>query len=72
MAQSREVDIPIVCENKQCENCGNLVNVVRGINIEDLNLFYENYDDSVEQDHCPICGELGVAEDPILIKPESP
>jgi len=61
------VEIPIVCENYHCENYGNLVNLVSGVNIEDLDFFYENYSDSVEHDFCPICEELGVAEDPILV-----
>ncbi|MBI3537601.1 MAG: hypothetical protein HY070_08605 [Chloroflexi bacterium] len=68
MEQSREIEIPIICETNQCENYGKIVNVVRGIRFKDLDLFYENFDDSVEQDKCPICGELGVAEDPILVK----
>ncbi len=58
MEQGKEIEIPIVCETAQCENSGKLVNTVSGIRFEDLDLFYENYDDSVEQDHCPICGEL--------------
>lgn len=65
MAQSTDLKIPIVCENNECENYSNLINVVGEINIGDVDLFYENYDGSVENDYCPICGELGVAEDPI-------
>jgi len=34
MAQNKEVEIPIICENNECENYGNLVNVVREINID--------------------------------------
>jgi len=67
MEQSKEIEIPIVCETDQCENNGKLINTVRGIPFEDLDLFYENYDDLVEQDHCPVCGELGVVQDPILV-----
>lgn len=66
MAQSAELKIPIVCENSECANYGDFINVVGEITIDDINLFYENYDGSVEYDYCPICGELGVAEDPIL------
>lgn len=69
MAQSKEVKIPIVCENDECENYGNLINVVSEIDIGDIDLFYENYDGSVEYDYCQICGQLGVAEDPIVNLP---
>ncbi|WKZ51201.1 MAG: hypothetical protein QY329_00445 [Anaerolineales bacterium] len=69
MAHSRQVKIPIVCENGQCSNFGGTINVISEIAAEDLDLFYENYDGSVEYDYCPICGELGVAEDPILNLP---
>jgi hypothetical protein len=62
-----EVEIPIVCENDQCKNYGNLINLVHEIRLEDIDLFYENYDDSVEYDYCLICGELGVAEDAYLM-----
>ncbi len=66
MAQT-EVEIPIVCENDKCGNYGNLVNLVRGIRLEDIDLFYENYGDSVDYDCCRVCGELGVAEDAYLV-----
>jgi hypothetical protein len=66
MAQAKEVEIPIICENEQCSSFGKLVNVVYGITMNELDLFYENYDGSVDEDHCLICGELGVAEDPII------
>lgn len=69
MAQSTDLKIPIVCENNECENYGILINVVGEINIGDIDLFYENYDGSIEYDYCPICGELGVAEDPFLNLP---
>jgi len=62
-----EVEIPIVCENDQCENHGNLVNLVHGIKFEEIDLFYENYDGSVEYDYCPICGELGVVEEAYFV-----
>lgn len=66
MAHDTEVNIPIVCENSECKNYGNLINLISKLNIKDLDLFYENYDGSVEYDYCPICGQLGTAEDPIL------
>lgn len=69
MAQIRQVEIPIVCENAQCLNFGKTLNVISEIAVDDLDLFYEDYDGSVEYDYCPICGELGVAEDPILNLP---
>ena len=62
-----EVEIPIVCENDQCENYGNLVNLLHGIRFEEIDLFYENYGDSVEYDYCQVCGELGIAEDAYLV-----
>jgi hypothetical protein len=62
-----EVEIPIFCENDQCTNYGNLINLVHGIGLEEIDLFYENYDDSIEYDYCPMCGELGVAEDAYLL-----
>lgn len=67
MAQSAEIKIPIVCENEKCENYGNFVNLVSEMEASGVDLFYENYDGSVEEDYCPICGVLGIAEDPILI-----
>ena len=67
MAKGAEIRIPIVCENERCENYGNLVNLVRGIKANEADLFYDNFNGSVEEDYCPICGELGVAEDPILV-----
>ncbi|MCZ2128186.1 MAG: hypothetical protein LC099_10495 [Anaerolineales bacterium] len=66
MAQNIEVNIPIVCENDECKNCGSLINIISEINIQDVDLFYENYDGSNEHDYCPICGQLGIAEDPVL------
>ncbi len=63
MAQSK-LKIPIICENDRCENCGQLVNLVSEVSLEDLDLFYENYGRPAnEEDYCRICGELGVAED---------
>jgi hypothetical protein len=62
-----QIEIPIICENDQCQNFGNFINIVYDIAINRINLFYENYDGSVEDDYCPICGELGIAEDPILV-----
>lgn len=61
-----EIKIPVFCENAQCKNFGNLVNIISEISVEDIDLFYEGYDGSVEEDYCPVCGELGVAEDPIV------
>ncbi len=63
---AQEIEIPVICENNQCENFGNLVNVVSEITTDEVDLFYENYDGSTEDDYCPICGELGVAEDPVI------
>ncbi|GAB4500815.1 MAG: hypothetical protein Fur0035_03550 [Anaerolineales bacterium] len=62
-----EVEIPIICENDKCENYGNLVNLVRGISLDDIDLFYVNYGNSVDCDYCQVCGELGVAEDAYLV-----
>ncbi|MCC6299039.1 MAG: hypothetical protein IT314_07055 [Anaerolineales bacterium] len=65
MAQNN-IKVPILCENSHCRNFGNIVNIVSEISMEDIDLFYEGYDGSVDQDYCPVCGELGIAEDPIL------
>ncbi|GAB4444721.1 MAG: hypothetical protein OHK0041_01270 [Anaerolineales bacterium] len=63
-----EVEIPIVCENDKCKNCGNIVNLVRGIRLEDIDLFYENCNSLADNDdYCQVCGELGVAEDAYLL-----
>lgn len=40
--------------------------MISGIPIRDLDLFYEGYNGSAKEDYCSICGELGVAEDPII------
>jgi hypothetical protein len=64
MVQNKQVAVPIICENPRCPNFGQIINVVS--EIEDIDLFYENYDGSVSEDYCIVCGELGVAEDPIL------
>ncbi len=66
MAQATEVKIPIICENNYCQNFGKTINTVSGMTIMELDLFYENYDGSVDEDYCSVCGELGVAEDPII------
>ncbi len=63
MVQSK-IEIPIFCENDKCQNYGKLINLVRGIRLEDIDLFYENYGNSAnDNDYCKICGELGVIED---------
>ncbi len=64
MAQSEKIDIPITCENPQCENAGRLVNVISEIAVEEIDLFYESYDGSDDADYCLTCEELGVAGDP--------
>lgn len=63
-----QIEIPIICENNQCRNFGGVINIASEINLRDMDLFYENYDGVVEEDYCPICGELGVVEDPILVQ----
>lgn len=66
MVQS-EVEIPIICENDKCKNYGELINLVREISLEGIDLFYESYGNPAdEDDYCPICGQLGVAEDAYL------
>lgn len=57
--------VPIVCLTGGCAGRGRLVNVVSGLLEEDLDSFYEGYDESCPEDYCPICGELGVADDPV-------
>lgn len=66
MVQS-QVEIPIVCENEKCKNYGELINLVREIRYEEIDVFYENYGHPAdEDDYCPICDRLGVAEDAYL------
>lgn len=69
MAQKEQIVIPIICENPHCANLDNLVNVVSGITTDDMDLFYESYDGTDAEDYCPVCGELGVAEDPWGLQP---
>ena len=64
MAQNQKFVIPITCGNPQCRNFNELVNMVSGVTMENMDLFYESYDGSDTEDYCLVCGELGVAEDP--------
>ena len=66
MAKERNVIIPIVCWTDGCKNFGKEINTVTDIKEEDLDLFFEGYDGSSDSDYCPICGEMGVAEDAYL------
>ena len=66
MAKIRQIAVPIICENQQCPNLWKTINTVSELKIEDIDLFYENYDGSVSEDYCFICGELGIAEEPIV------
>ena len=63
MAQKKTVSVPITCGNGKCSNFGNLINCVTELVEEDIDLFYEGYDGSDSADYCPLCNELGVAED---------
>ena len=56
--------VPIVCCEPDCANNGITVNEVSKINPQDLDDFYESFDGSSPEDHCPLCGNLGVIEDP--------
>jgi hypothetical protein len=58
--------IPIVCDTQDCTKAGQEVNRVSGILPPDLDLFYEGHDGSELEDQCPVCGQAGVAEDPIF------
>ena len=57
--------IPNVCETTGCANEGRAVNIVSGIPDSEIDLFYESFDGPDEADYCPLCGALGVAEDPV-------
>ena len=61
-----KIKIPIVCETPGCSNGGLLINVISEVPIADMDLFYESYDGSDDADYCVICGELGIAQDPIM------
>lgn len=63
MAQNEQIVVPITCGNSSCRNFNRLVNVISGISVEDMDLFYQSYDGSDPHDYCPVCGELGIAED---------
>ena len=58
--------IPIVCETPGCKDRGRELNQVSGILPPDVNLFFEGYDGSELEDQCLVCGQVGVAQDPIL------
>lgn len=65
--EKSEIVIPIICENDLCKNYGKAINMIRGIPARELDLFYESYDGSEEEDYCLFCGKLGVAEDPLIV-----
>ena len=58
--------IPIVCRTAGCAGAGREVNRVSGIPPPDLDLFFEGYDGSDPADQCPMCRQVGIAEDPLL------
>jgi len=60
------VIVPIICHEPDCTNNGEVVNEVSGLNPQQLDDFYEGYDESCPEDHCPVCGKLGIAEDPLF------
>jgi len=62
---THKMKVPIVCETDGCPNYGKTINWVTNIPEEDLDLFYEGYDESEPADYCQLCGEWGVAEDPV-------
>lgn len=64
----REIVIPIICENPACRNRGRRVNAVSRIPLADMDLFYEGYDGGDPADYCPLCGQLGVALDPVFAR----
>ncbi len=66
MAKYMTVKIPVICKNTQCSNFGNLVNKIT-LSTDNIDLFYESYDGTEQKDYCPICKELGVAEDYKLV-----
>lgn len=66
MENNSKIIIPIICENPQCLNFSHQINSVSEIAEDDIDLFYESYDGSDERDYCPICKNLGVAEDYII------
>ncbi len=56
--------VPIVCREPGCAGAGETVNEVSGINPQDLDDFYEAFGKPDPEDHCTLCGRLGIAEDP--------
>lgn len=59
--------IPVICETAGCSNQGMEFNAVRGItNADELDLVIENWSEMHEEaDICPVCGKLGVAQEPV-------
>jgi hypothetical protein len=58
------IAIPIYCEVSDCKNFGKVVNLVSVISEDELDCFYENFADAEDSDICPLCGILGIAEEP--------
>jgi hypothetical protein len=61
---SQSVSIPIVCETPGCPNNGSLINRISEYPADLVDAFFEDYDGSVLEDRCPLCGEAGIAQDP--------
>ena len=58
------ISVKIICENKDCKNCGKQVNRVHGFCDEDAaHDFVEQFSESHDRvaDSCRKCGELGIA-----------
>ena len=55
--------VPIICRTTDCPNHGKCINQVSGIAENELDLFYANFVDPEPEDYCPLCGNVGVAED---------
>jgi hypothetical protein len=63
-----KIGIPIVCENDKCPKHGNLINSISEINVQDLELFYEDYGhNSYKEDCCQFCGQLGIVQEAYFV-----
>jgi hypothetical protein len=59
------VSVAIVCETEGCPNAGQVINVVSEIPADQIDLFFEDYRGEDAEDTCSLCGQPGIAQDPV-------
>lgn len=62
---SQFVSIPIICETLDCPNDCRLINLISEYPADMIDAFFEDYDGSEPEDRCPLCGEAGIAHNPM-------